>query len=78
MEQAPIPEGSTVAGKTLAQARIPQETGLIVIAVRTPGDARDGRFVFNPSAETRLNAGDEVIVLGTVEQIQALRQLLEG
>lgn len=76
MEQAPIPEESPLAGMTLAEARIPQETGLIVIAVRTPGDAREGNFVFNPSADTRLDPGNELIVLGTVDQIRALRRHL--
>jgi voltage-gated potassium channel len=73
MEQAPIPESSPVAGKTLAEARIRQQTGLIVIAVRTPGAAREGHFVFNPSADTRLDPGNELIVLGTEDQIRSLR-----
>lgn len=76
MEQAPIPEGSRIAGQTLAEASIPQETGLIVIAVRTPGEAREGHFVFNPSADTRLDPGNQLIVLGTVDQIRALREYL--
>ena len=36
MEQTVVSEGSTVAGKTLEEARIPQETGLIVIAIGRP------------------------------------------
>ena len=77
MEQAAIPEGSPLTGSTLSEARIPQKTGLIVIAVRTPSDTREGRFVFNPSADTRLEAGQELIVLGTVDQISELKEHLE-
>ncbi len=75
MEQAVIGEKSPVAGRTLMEARIPQRTGLIVIALRKRADARQD-FVFNPVGDTRLEAGDEVIVLGKEEQVSALRELV--
>ena len=72
LEEATVSEESSAAGCTLAEARIPQETGLIVIAIRKRGRiAAD--FVFNPSADTRLEAGDEVIVLGEPPQIEKLK-----
>lgn len=73
MEQLVIGANSDVAGKTLMEARIPQRTGLIVIAVRKPGQLQD--FVFNPVADTRVEAGDEVIVLGQEDQIGRLREV---
>lgn len=75
MEQAVIGQKSAVAGQTLMEARIPQRTGLIVIAMRKRSDARQ-EFVFNPVGDTRLDAGDEVIVLGKDEQVTALRDLV--
>lgn len=72
MEGTAISEGSAVAGKTLAEARIPHQTGLIVIALRKASDG--GGFMFNPVADTRLDPGDEVIVLGKQEQIDRLRE----
>jgi len=72
MEQASIRKKSDLAGKTLAEARIPEKTGLIVIAVRKGGDKE--RFVFNPVADTRIEPGDEVIVLGKADQIDALNE----
>lgn len=72
MEGTAIPEKSRVAGRTLAEARIPHETGLIVIAMRKSTDG--GGFVFNPVADSRLDAGDEIIVLGKQEQIDRLRE----
>jgi voltage-gated potassium channel len=75
MEQTTIEEGSPVAGRTLAEARIPQETGLIVIALRKKEEMGHG-FVFNPVASSSLQAGDEVIVLGQEEQIARLRAYL--
>lgn len=76
MEQAAIPEGSPLAGRTLAQARIPQETGLIVIAMKKGGSGPEGRFLFNPVADTRIEPDDELIVLGHLDQIQQLRDHL--
>jgi voltage-gated potassium channel len=75
MEQAVIGQKSPVAGRTLMEARIPQRTGLIVIALRKLSDTRQD-FVFNPVGGTRLDAGDEVIVLGKAEQVAALRDLV--
>jgi len=65
-----IPPGSAMCGKTLDQARIPEKTGLIVIAVKS---SPDGTFTFNPSAKTGLENGDELIVLGQPGQIEALK-----
>ena len=72
MEETIIPENSRLAGQTLMEAQIPRKTGLIVIAVRKDHGIKTD-FVFNPVADTRLDVGDHVIVLGTPEQIDELR-----
>ena len=74
-EQMSVPETSSVVGKTLAEMRIPHETGLIVVAVRKDHERRR-RFVFNPLASTNIEAGDDAIVLGDEEQIESLRSYL--
>jgi len=71
-EHASIHHGSHLVGVTLRDARIPQETGLIVIAVRKQKD-QTHRFVFNPVADTRLEIGDEMIVFGKHDQVVQLR-----
>ncbi len=72
-EQAVVEPDSRLAGRTLLEASIPQETGLIVIAVRKQLDeARE--FVFNPAADTVLEVGDEMIVLGHPNQVAKLRK----
>jgi voltage-gated potassium channel len=73
IEQATIPDSSALADRTLAEAEIPARTGLIVMAVRSTNGRQQGHFTFNPSADTRLKAGDELIVLGTQDQIERLR-----
>ena len=72
MEQTPVTDGSAIAGRTLAEARIPQQTGLIVIALGKHTDTGLD-FVFNPSADTRIETGDDVIVLGDTAQMERLR-----
>lgn len=71
LEQATISSRSKLVGKTLADAKIPQKTGLIVLALRAAGSHAPSRY--NPGPETRLEPGDEMIVLGSQEQIERLR-----
>ncbi|MDI6712282.1 MAG: potassium channel protein [Anaerosomatales bacterium] len=63
--------GSELDGKTIAEAQIRDRTGAFVLAVRS-GD----RINANPGAQTRFSAGDEVIALGTREQLAALEKLV--
>jgi K+/H+ antiporter YhaU regulatory subunit KhtT len=46
-----------------------------VVAV-SKDHSRGGPFVFNPSASTRVDAGDDVIVLGDEVQIEGLKSYL--
>jgi voltage-gated potassium channel len=72
LEQAAIPETSHLVGQTLAEARIPQRTGLIILGLRRAG--QEGRLIYNPGPETRLQSGDVMIVLGGSQQVQQLRE----
>ena len=75
LEQATIPSGSHLVGHTLAEARIPQRTGLIVLGLRRAGSG--GPPIYNPGPETRLEESDVMIVLGRSEQVQRLRDYAE-
>ena len=73
LEEVHVPPGSAFENQTLAEARIPNKTGLIVIAARhadAPG--RDGPWVYNPGPDHRILAGDVLIVMGREEQIDLL------
>ncbi|UCC71098.1 MAG: potassium channel protein [Gemmatimonadota bacterium] len=72
LEQAAIPPGSHFVGQSLAELRIPQRTGLIVLALQRATET--GPPVYNPGPETRLEAGDVMIVMGSSEQIEQLRE----
>lgn len=76
LEELTVPAGSRLAGKRLAEARIPQETGLIVLALRRADS--EGPAVFNPGPDLRLEAGDVMIVLGRREQVDSLKHFAGG
>ena len=46
--------------------------GMIVIAIRKDHGTKTD-FVFNPLADTKMDAGDHIIVLGTAEQVGRLQ-----
>jgi voltage-gated potassium channel len=74
LEETRIPDSSRLAGKSLADARIRERTGLIVLALNR--GRQQGR-IYNPGPELRLEGGDVMIVLGQEEQIQSLREYLK-
>ena len=66
-----IQSGTPLVGLTLGEARIPHQTNLIVVAVHK----RQGDFIYNPSGELKLEAGDALIVIADNEQRQNLNKL---
>ena len=74
MEEVDVPKGSTLNGQMLQEAKIPQRTGLIVIAMKKE---MDNLWVFNPVSTSVLNESDKLIVLGKPDQIQALHGVLK-
>ena len=75
LEQVPVPEDSPLNGHTLAEAQIPQKTGLVVLAIKH-GEERRDPFIYNPGPSEQVRAGDVLIVLGKTGQIDSLRTTL--
>jgi len=67
-----IPPQSGLAGKKLAEAKIPERTGLIVLALKREDSAK---FKFNPGSGESIRVGDAMVVLGTKEQVETLETL---
>lgn len=76
LEQVRIGNESKLVGKTLADARIPQATGLIVIGVRKEGTSGPD-VAFNPQGGTLIEGGDQLIVLGRPDQLEKLEEHLQ-
>jgi len=68
LEEVPLPERSPLAGRSLREAQIRDQTGALILALR---DA-DGGFTTNPPPETVLGAGQILIAIGTEAQLKAL------
>jgi voltage-gated potassium channel len=64
----PIPVGSGLAGRSLAESGFSEGTGLAVLALRNPGETS---FVYNPAPEAVLQEG---AVLGVVAADEALEK----
>ena len=58
-------------GKTIADLDLRRKTGCTIIGYKTP----DNRYIINPSADTKLEKGSAIIVLGQPEQIEKLNRL---
>lgn len=74
VEEAALGEGSSLLGRTLAEADLPGRTGVLVVALRSRG----GDFLFNPPSDQRLAPGDVLIVLADQAQRRALRDVVGG
>lgn len=68
MEQVRIQERSGLVGQTIVDAGIRQKFGVIIVAIRRA----DGTMDFNPSPDSIIRAGDEMVVLGRPQSVKAL------
>ncbi|MEC4684147.1 MAG: potassium channel protein [Nitrospirota bacterium] len=74
MEEVQVEEGSDIAGKTIHEAGVGRELGVIVVAIKR----KDGDMKFNPVHNTLINAGDTLIAIGETEKLKALEKLAKG
>jgi uncharacterized protein with PhoU and TrkA domain len=72
VERVVVGEGSSIEGKTLKEARIPEETGMWVLVVRR------GERWMRPRPETVLQAGDVIIASGYAEGEEDFKKLVGG
>ncbi|SES85142.1 voltage-gated potassium channel [Natronincola peptidivorans] len=72
LEDVVICEHGEIVGKTLKEAKIPERTGLVVLAIKKHGKKN---LMLNPSFDETLNVGDVMIVLGQEKQVHQLREI---
>jgi voltage-gated potassium channel len=70
LEELIIQSDSVLAGQTVGAANIRRRTGVTLVAL-----LRHQGGTVMPNADTMLHAGDELIVLGTREQLTSLEEL---
>jgi voltage-gated potassium channel len=72
LEQIRVSEASQVVSKSMKELQLGRDFGVIVMAIRT----NDGQMHFNPTAESTVQAGDHLIVMGSQEKLRALELLI--
>ena len=73
IEEAIVPERSSLVGVSLKDSPIRRETKLLVIAVRD----KDRTFVYNPDPDHLIDGGTTLIVMGDAESVTKLRKILD-
>ena len=68
-----LDQGVALEGKTLQEAALRKEHGLNLVAVK-----RDGTTLANPSADFRLQAGDQAYIFGEHRNILSKRSLFQN
>jgi len=69
-----ISENSKFAGRTIQESGIRESTGVLVLAI----GQQTGKKMTNPSPQTLIRPGDELIVMGTSDQVDAAEKLAAG
>ncbi|MFN0100479.1 MAG: potassium channel family protein [Bryobacteraceae bacterium] len=73
IEQVQVSARSEYVSKSLRQAQLRSELGVIVLAIRKVS----GQMIFNPPADAEIGAGDHLIVMGQPSQLRHLEELME-
>lgn len=68
MEQVKIAPESALGGRSIVEANLRQQFGVIVVGIQRC----DGRMEFNPEPDTIMHAGDHLIVIGRSGQLKDL------
>jgi voltage-gated potassium channel len=69
MEGFKIKDGSRLVGKTLKDAPIRKDIGLIVVAVKD----HSGKMIFNPAADLCIYEDDVLVCIGDPEALQSMK-----
>lgn len=72
MEEVSITAASLSKGRTLREAGLSEQPGIIIVAIKRAS----GRMLFNPQPEERLAVGDSVIALAEAPQLKEIERRL--
>lgn len=71
VEDITVGPSTRYGGMTLSHCDVLQKHGILLVSMKHNGETQ-----FNPVHQTKLHAGDSLIVIGTPDQLQAARQAL--
>jgi monovalent cation:H+ antiporter-2, CPA2 family len=73
LESVAVPAGSPAAGKLIRELALRTRTGASIVGIE-----RNAANIINPLPDEELQAGDQVLLLGTRDQLDAARAELTG
>ena len=74
IEEVDVPKGSSFIGKSLREANLRQLADILVVAVR---NEKTKSYHYNPKPEFVIEEGTSLIVLGPIEEIIKLRNIIK-
>jgi voltage-gated potassium channel len=73
-EQLEVEAISPLVGRKLSESVIRSELNIVIVSIRR----NNGAIIFNPSGETKIEAGDMLIAIGNAESLARLNALARG
>jgi voltage-gated potassium channel len=72
-EEVAVGKGSLISGKTIAESKIGERSGALLVAVMK-GETRD--YEFNPSGEKRIQDGDVLVLIAGPEMMKSVEKIV--
>lgn len=73
-EEVPVGKGSPLVGKTIAETKIGERTGALLVAVRR-GEAKD--FEFNPANDRKIQDNDVLVLIAKPEMMRSVEKAVQ-
>ncbi len=73
LEEVSIPSNSKLANKTLKESPLRKDWNIIIVAIIK----KDGKLIYNPSADTMIEENDKLIAIGPSESLTKLTESCE-
>jgi voltage-gated potassium channel len=72
IEQVQVTAGSEYSSRSLRDLPFRRDLGIIVLAIRKAA----GNMLFNPPADAVIEGGDHLVVMGNLDQLRTLEELM--
>ena len=73
LETVEVQPGTEAAGKMIAELKLRTQTGASVVGIE-----RHGTSIVNPGPDEELASGDQILLIGSEDQLNAAKELLCG
>ncbi len=75
IEEARVEAGCRICGRRLGEAMLKEKAGVLVLGIRKPKAAD---YIYNPPRDIELEGDDTLVVLGSQEQVAALKAMVSA